>query len=295
MAKKITQEEFEKRFYNNYPKCNITVLEYTAISRPAKIRCNICGKIHTRSIARQFINGFDCCHSHDETRLEKVQRLLKDNEEFEFVKQIDRDNIIVKHKACGNEMKRALNSCLDNPYACKYCDTLKKNNMLTVDEVQKTIDDRFGGTIKLLQYNGQLEKNYYRCMKCGKIFVQKQICLMQSNGCPTCDRFKSMGEQRIKRLLESYGIKYIEQYYVPDLPLQHFDFAVIDDDDNVLYFIEVQGEQHFKENDYFKTPLEVQQFRDNKKRKYCKEHNIPLYEILYFKSKFKNLEILPFL
>lgn len=78
-------------------------------------------------------------------------------------------------------------------------------------------------------------------------FYTKQICLMQSNGCPTCDRFKSMGEQRIKRLLESYGIKYIEQYYVPDLPLQHFDFAVIDDEDNVLYFIEVQGEQHFKE------------------------------------------------
>ena len=295
MSKKITQEEFEKRFYRNYPKANITVLEYTAISNPAKIKCNICGKELNRKIARQFINGFNCCNAHTETKAQKAKRFYEGREDFEIIKQLDKDSLIIKHNVCGNEYKRALVSILDNPYACKYCETHKTNNMLSIDEVQKVIDERFNGTIKILDYNGQLEKNHYRCLKCGKIFTQQQTCLMQSNGCPQCDRFKSMGEQRIKKLLEKNNISFEEQYYIPELIFQHFDFAVFKENTSELdYLIEVQGDQHYKETGFF-SPLKVQQERDERKRKYCKNHNIPLYEIRYHKGKFLNLDILPFL
>lgn len=293
MSKKISQKEFLNRFYRGYPDCKIEILEYSAISNPCRVKCCICGKEHYRQIANYFLNGFDCCNAHNEARMEKAKRLLFDEPDFDFVKQIDSCNIIVRHNKCGNEFKRAVQSCIASPDACLFCDSIGKKNLNTIKQAQDEIDSRFYGKIKILEYNGQNKKNHYRCLRCGQIFTQKQVCIMCSNGCPSCDRFKSMGEKRIAHLLDEHGIHYEEQYYVKDLPLQHFDFAVFDDDGDLSYFIEVQGEQHFKENDYFKTPLAVQQERDNKKRKYCKECGIPLYEILYFKSKFKNLDILP--
>lgn len=294
MSKKITQQDFLSRFYNNYPNCKIKILEYTAISNPCKIRCEICKKVHNRQKARQFLNGFDCCHSHDESRAKKVKRLLSQNSDFDFVKQIDRDNFIIRHNVCGNEYKQQFQAYLSSPNACVHCGTHKQKNLNTLEQAQQELDSRFFGSIKVLEYNGQNKRNYYRCMKCNKIFTQKQVCIMCSNGCPSCDRFKSMGEKRIAKILQDNHLHYEEQYYVKELPLQHFDFAVFDNNKQLKYFIEVQGEQHFKENDYFKTPLFMQQMRDNKKRDYCKKNNIPLYEILYFKNKLLNLDILPF-
>lgn len=294
MSKKITKKEFLKRFYQNYPECKIRILHYDAISNPCQIECCLCGKKHKKNKARQFLNGFDCCNSHNELRAEKVMRILSDNDEFDFVKKIDRDNFIIRHNKCGNEYKQQFQAYLSSPNSCKYCETQKTKNLNTLQQAQKELDSRFEGKIQILEYNGQNKKNHYRCLKCGQIFTQKQVCIMCSNGCPSCDRFKSMGEKRIANLLQKNNIKFQEQFYIKELPLQHFDFAVFDSNDKLEYFIEVQGEQHFKQNNFFKTPLEVQQKRDNKKREYCKKHNIPLYEILYFKSKFLNLDILPF-
>lgn len=50
--------------------------------------------------------------------------------------------------------------------------------------------------------------------------------------------------------------------------------------------IEYQGEQHYRPIDYFggKEKFEVQQKRDNIKRDYCKNNNINLLEIPYYKN-----------
>lgn len=294
MSKKIIQKEFLSRFYKNYPDCQIKIIQYTAISKPCEIQCQICGKIHKKKIARQFLNRFGCCGAHNESRKEKVQRLLSETEDFEFVKQIDRDHFILRHTKCGNEFKQQFQAYLSSPNVCTHCETHRAKNKNTLLQAQEELDTRFHGSVKVLEYNGQNKKNYYRCLKCNKIFTQKQVCIMCSNGCPSCDRFKSMGKKKVAGLLSDMGIKYQERYYIKGLPLQHFDFAVFDENEEVKYFIEVQGEQHFKKSDYFKTSSKVQQERDNKKRRYCEENNIPLYKILYFKSKLLNLDILPF-
>jgi predicted nucleic acid-binding Zn-ribbon protein len=166
--------------------------------------------------------------------------------------------------------------------------------MLPVEEVQKRLDEQFSGEIKILEYNGQLEKNKYKCLKCGLIFTQQHTCLIQSRGCPKCDKNKSNGEKYIAKLLEQKGIKFEEQVGVTGLPLQHFDFGIYDENNLLLYFIEVQGEQHREEREIFRDSLAKIQERDERKRKYCRENNIPLYELIYQKGKFKNLDILPF-
>lgn len=65
-----------------------------------------------------------------------------------------------------------------------------------------------------------------------------------------------------------------------------FDFAVLDDDGNVDFFIEFQGRQHYEASSKFggKKGLYQQQFNDNKKRRYCALHNIPLIEIPYYEE-----------
>ena len=116
---------------------------------------------------------------------------------------------------------------------------------------------------------------------------------MQSRGCPKCDRNQSMGEKKIRKILEEHQICFKEQVNVPELPLQKFDFGVYENDE-IQYFIEVQGEQHREERVIFKDGLEKIQERDKRKRDYCSNHNIPLYEIIYQKGKLLNLDILPF-
>lgn len=294
MSKKITIEEFMKRFRRNYPEAKIKLLNYTAISNPLTIRCVRCGKKYTKARARDFLNTFACCGAHPEVKkIDKLKKIYETSQEFEFVKQCNKDYFIVHHNKCGQDLKRVITAALDKPFACKYCQTAKFSQMISIEEVQSSLDERFFGEIQILDYNGQLKKNHYKCLKCGLIFVQQQTSLMQSRGCPKCDRCKSKGETFIANLLTDKRINYREQVSVEELPLQHFDFCVYDNDNNPIYFIEVQGEQHRERREIFKDSLEKIQERDQRKRQYCLQRNIPLYELIYQKGKFINLDILP--
>lgn len=295
MSKKITEQEFLSRFKKNYPNADIEIVQYTAISNPGQIKCLKCNKILNGKRARQFLNSFNCCGAHDTSREEKIKKLLADNEDFSFIKKVDKDHMVIRHNKCGNETVRAMNSALDNPFSCLKCETNKLLNRLSLKEAQAQIDNQFFGAICILEYNGQTEKrSKYKCLKCGLIFEQKQICLLQSKGCPKCDRNKSKGEKMMAAILQSKCLNYKEQVQIKELPLQYFDFGVYDEFNKLMGYIEVQGEQHRKQVEIFKDSLEKIQERDERKRRYCKENQIPLYEIIYQKGKLLNLDILPF-
>lgn len=294
MSKKITEKEFVKRFLRFHPTAKIKLLNYTAISNSLSIQCKRCGKISTKPRARDFLSSFPCCEDEKKSRIEMIKEVYADNNDFEFVKQLDRNYYLVYHRKCNQYLKRTGSGILDNPYSCSHCKTIKTSNMLSIEEVQNKIDERFYGAIQILDYNGQLEKNHYRCLKCGLIFVQKQICLMQSRGCPKCDRYTSKGEKEMEQILEKNKIIFKKQVPVPELPLQRFDFAVYNNKEEISYFIEIQGEQHYKDIPVFRDSLEKIKIRDKKKREYCKEREIPLYEIINKKGKLQNLDILPF-
>ena len=292
MSRKITKEQFLEMFKLRYPNSDIEIIEYTAISKPSVIKCKKCGKEFHNRIARQVIISFHCWGSKDETRYERAERLCKDSDEYEYIKKVNnrRGDVIMRHNVCGNEFRRSLQSVIDNPFSCPYCNTKSDKAKLTIEQAQQQIQN----SIKIIEYVGSDKRNLYECQKCGFKFRQKQVCLIQSRGCPKCDRWKSKGESFIINLLEENDIIFKEQVAVPELPLQHFDFGVYDENDKLIYFIEVQGEQHYREVSVFRDSLEKIQERDDKKREYCKNNNIPLYELEYRKGKFYNLDILPF-
>ena len=99
----------------------------------------------------------------------------------------------------------------------------------------------------------------------------------------------SRGEIKIEEILQYAGLDFVEEYSFPDLisssgrPLR-FDFAIFDDDGELDFLIEYQGIQHYEPKSKFggAAGLRKQQFNDNKKRLYCKEHGITLIAIPYW-------------
>ena len=98
----------------------------------------------------------------------------------------------------------------------------------------------------------------------------------------------SRGEIKIEDILRTVGMNFQEEYSFPDLisnngrPLR-FDFAVFDDDDNLMFLLEYQGIQHYIAKSKFGgvSGLKKQQYNDMQKREYCRKHNIILIAIPY--------------
>ena len=91
---------------------------------------------------------------------------------------------------------------------------------------------------------------------------------------------------KICDILTDAGLNFQEEYSFPDLisntghPLR-FDFAVFDDNNDIDFLIEYQGEQHYKPKSKFGgiQGLRKQQYNDMLKREYCKKRNIKLLAI----------------
>ena len=99
----------------------------------------------------------------------------------------------------------------------------------------------------------------------------------------------SRGEIKICDILEDAGLPFQEEYSFPDLVsnagrVLRFDFAVFDDNGDIDFLIEYQGEQHYIAKSKFGGPaaLRKQQYNDFLKREYCRKHNITLVIIPYF-------------
>lgn len=86
----------------------------------------------------------------------------------------------------------------------------------------------------------------------------------------------SKGERLVRGILQSLGIDFIEQFYVPEIG-KLYDFALLVDDE--LKLIEFDGQQHFEPVanwDFEKTKQS-----DKEKDDYARSHDIPLLRIKY--------------
>lgn len=104
-----------------------------------------------------------------------------------------------------------------------------------------------------------------------------------NTGCPLCSISK--GEKKVANALDSLNIKYKKEVSISDLvgvggrPLR-FDFALIDNKENIKAFIEYDGPFHFSEI-YEGSNHERTLLHDDMKNTYCIKNKIPLYRIPY--------------
>ena len=120
---------------------------------------------------------------------------------------------------------------------------------------------------------------------CGNMIIAQGGNLRSGNttncGCENC---ASKSEIVIANFLMANKIKYLREYSFDDLKNQsgnllRFDFAIVDDNNNLIMLLEYQGAQHYTDCGYF--GLYQREYSDKMKREYCKMHNIELHEIKY--------------
>jgi hypothetical protein len=119
------------------------------------------------------------------------------------------------------------------------------------------------------------------------IFKQNPNSHLIGQGCHSCNSFKSKSEKKIEKELCNRNINYKKQYYFQDLKhIKHlrFDFAIFDKNNNLLFLLEYNGEQHYKYVEYIHKDIKNfkdQEKRDKKKIEYCNIKNIKLIIIKY--------------
>lgn len=113
---------------------------------------------------------------------------------------------------------------------------------------------------------------------------------LASGAVKSCGCIKtSYGEEYIETLLRDLGYKYKKEYcfqglYGDSKVNLRFDFAILDNNENVIALIEYDGEQHFKAIPHWggADGLRHRQENDMKKDMYCIQHNIKLIRIPYY-------------
>lgn len=123
------------------------------------------------------------------------------------------------------------------------------------------------------------------CGICGNHFVELPARVLDGHVASCGCAIKSSGERLIENILKKYHYDYEMQYSFDDCrdkKVLHFDFAIKNNDD-VLFLIEYDGQQHFKAIDLWggEKELNAIQKRDSIKNNYCKHNKIPLLRLPY--------------
>lgn len=188
MPKKISLYDFQNRFKAIHPYEDVSILNYHAVSKPVDIKCNVCGQIHHYQNGNRAVIEYSCCASKAVQEKELIKEWLTKNKEFDFVKDLDRETVLIKHNKCGNIYKRSIQKFFSCPNACSYCDSKMNKSALLIEDARSILEEKFGGQIRLVEYLGLHAKCKYRCTKCGQIFAQRFDRLLESRGCPKCNK-----------------------------------------------------------------------------------------------------------
>lgn len=150
--------------------------------------------------------------------------------------------------------------------------------------------DLVGQTFGLLTVIEELPERKNNCVvwlcqcKCGNI-IKVATNSLTSGNTSSCGCINySIGEANISKILKDNNIKFKSQYTEPSLKMKRFDFAILDDENNVIRLIEFDGQQHFNDMHGMwnsTETLEEIQKRDKMKNEWAKMHNIPLVRIPY--------------
>ena len=287
LKRQKTTEEYIKELKNINP--HIKVLEKYIDNRTAILHKCEKHNIQWRPTPLTVLRGYGCNICVAERMRE---RFIKTHEQYvQEVKKIN-NNIIVIEEYSGANIP-ILHKCLLDDYEWK----AEPSNILSLKgcpkcagNIRKTHDEY---VFALMNVNPDIEvvgeyvnRNtpiMHRCKIDGNEWMATPSNTLYGKSCPVCK--ETHGERLIRQYLEKNIIKYEFQKNFDDckdINALPFDFYL--PDYNIA--IEYDGRQHFEPIEYFggQKAFEYTQKHDNIKNEYCKNNNIKLLRIPYFKN-----------
>jgi len=150
----------------------------------------------------------------------------------------------------------------------------------------------------ILGYDYEKSKEGHFYYKCKCLFCNREYSALANtlNKTISCGCQKSIGEYNIIQILQNNNISYIKEYCFPNSKLR-YDFALLDNNNQIYKLIEFDGEQHYEQNiknsgwnTYEKYQLTLE--NDLLKNQLAKNNNIPLLRIPYWERDNITLELL---
>lgn len=289
MANKFTEQDYKNRINLLFPDWQFSILTFDGMKKPATVKCENCGAILNFSKASDICRKINVCtcYNYFKNYHEKLNYLsaicnfsILDDSINTTIKTIQCTN-------CGTVMRRQLMSILMAPEHCDNCHKYRQGvPQISKQEAQEKLNLEGNNEYELLDYIGMQKPAKLRHKNCGFIFNIRNLGDLfnkRNRGCPKCYQFKSKGEQEILAFLEKHNIQYIPQKTFAPLNKSKYRFDFYLPQFNIA--IEYQGEQHYRDNNFFKDNLNIVQQRDAVKRQYCLENNIELLEIPYWEYK----------
>lgn len=197
---------------------------------------------------------------------------------------------------CGSEPKiisgAALRRGLTVSCGCNKRKKLKEyNDKHTIDET-----GHIYGYLTVIDRNTTIKNSDGRALwnckcKCGNDYVVAGKLLREGKVTSCGCRTQSLGEEKIEKILLENNFNYAKEYLVQTREnhrKSRFDFAIFNEENKLLYFIEYDGMQHFEDNVRenglgwnTREAFEKTKERDEIKNLWCKNNNIPLIRIPY--------------
>lgn len=165
---------------------------------------------------------------------------------------------------------------------------LRKGKMISCGCANKgvNIKNRTGQVINDIYLGEIIGKDKYGSVLydctcfCGKHFISTAARIIDGHT-KSCGCLNSKGERKIQSILEENDIIFTKEYPLDKVLTKkgnprRIDFAIFNNN-QLQYFIEYQGEQHYNNTNTWYRPE-----ADEEKKEYCKQKNIPLIAIPYW-------------
>jgi predicted Zn-ribbon and HTH transcriptional regulator len=301
---KKTHDQFVNEIYNLLVNEYEFLTRYETAKTKIKVRHIKCGTIYSATpdkITGNARKGKSYCaicngttKSNTNEFKQRVFDLVADEYKVlgEYVKNQTPIKMIHDIDECGYVYYVKPNHFVISNTRCPAC---FGKNKLTTDQFKQIVYDAEGEEYLVLgEYENAktLVKMKHNVENCGYIFDSLPTKFIHRNQrCPVC-KVKSKGEYEISIILNNYNIEFKPQYKFDnfkDAYVLRFDFALLRENKLTL-LIEYDGIQHFEPTDFAGKGEEwaIEQFimtkqRDQMKNEYCKENNIPLFRIPYWK------------
>jgi len=283
--RKITTEDFIKRIkYIHKDDYDYSLVKYFNQKQKIKLKCNYCNIVSERYPSDILYKKSKCsCLSNKQlTSKQFFSKLENRKYTYNIESYINMTSHIEVICPIHGKFKIIAGNHLYKKSGCVKCSGLKK--LTTEKYIQQCKDihlNKYDYTN--VSYINDKTKVEIICKEHG-VFFQRAGDHKQGQGCLKCK--ESKGEKRIRNVLESNNIKFIQEKTFNDCKdktLLRFDFYLIDY--NIC--IEYDGIQHFEEVKHFggyEALCETQR-RDVIKNEYCKTNNIQLIRINYKENK----------